>query len=123
MIAQLVLFDQSNNTGAIDVKMDKSVPEEKLSFNKLDWGSHIISIAKTASKTMIFPSNDFSIFPFYCRYLVVKTQSSFEFQNSIFYLFHFHNLYFIAVVFEVLFLIKKDIFSVFFTLEVCFPSI
>ena len=52
MIAQLVLFDQSNNTGAIDVKMDKSVPEEKLSFNKLDWGSYIISIAKTASKTI-----------------------------------------------------------------------
>ena len=26
---QLVSFDQSNNTGAIDVKMDESVPEEK----------------------------------------------------------------------------------------------
>ena len=55
---QLVLFDQSNNTGAIDVKMDGSVLEEKsffkmlgLSFSsKLDWGSYIISIAKTASK-------------------------------------------------------------------------
>ena len=55
---QLVLFDQSNNTGAIDVKMDESVLEEKSSFkvlgltfsSKLGWGSYIISIAKTASK-------------------------------------------------------------------------
>ena len=46
-----------NNTGAIDVKMDGSVLEEKSSFkmlgltfsSKLDWGSYIISIAKTAS--------------------------------------------------------------------------
>ena len=56
--SQLVLFDQSNNTGAIDVKMDGSVLEEKSSFkmlgltfsSKLAWGSYIISIAKTASK-------------------------------------------------------------------------
>ena len=55
---QLVSFDQSNNTGAIDVKMDESVLEEKSSFkmlgltlsSKMDWGSYIISIAKTASK-------------------------------------------------------------------------
>ena len=55
---QLVSFDRSNNTGAIDVKMDGSVLEEKSSFkmlrltfsSKLDWGSYIISIAKTASK-------------------------------------------------------------------------
>ena len=55
---QLVLFDRSNNTGAIDVKMDGSVLEEKSSFkmlgltfsSKLDLGSCIISIAKTASK-------------------------------------------------------------------------
>ena len=55
---QLVSLDQSNNTGAIDVKMDGSVFEEKSSFkmlgltfsSKLDWGSYIISIAKTASK-------------------------------------------------------------------------
>ena len=54
----LVLFDQSNSTGAIDVKMDGSVLEEKSSFkilgltfsSKLDWGSYIISIAKTSSK-------------------------------------------------------------------------
>ena len=46
------LFD----TGAIDVKMDRSALEKKCSkmlglpfFSKLDWGSYIISIAKTAS--------------------------------------------------------------------------
>ena len=55
---QLVSFDQSKNTGAIDVKMDGSVLEGKTSFkmlgltfsSKLDWGSYIVSIAKTASK-------------------------------------------------------------------------
>ena len=55
---QLVSFGQSKNTGAIDVKMDGSVLEEKTSFKmlgltfscKLDWGSYIVSIAKTASK-------------------------------------------------------------------------
>ena len=55
---QLVLFDQINNTSSIDVKMDGSFLEEKASFkmlaltfsSKLDWGSYIISIAKTASK-------------------------------------------------------------------------
>ena len=55
---QLVSFDQPKNTGAIDVKMDGSVLEEKLSFktlgltfpSKLDPGSYIVSIAKTASK-------------------------------------------------------------------------
>ena len=55
---QLVSFDQSNNNGSIDVKMDGSVLEEKSSFkmlgltfsSKLDWGSYIISIAKTVSK-------------------------------------------------------------------------
>ena len=54
---QLVSFDQSNNTGAIDVKMNGSVLEEKSSFkmlgltfsSKLDCCSNIISIAKTAS--------------------------------------------------------------------------
>ena len=55
---QLILFDWSNNTSGIDVKMDGSVLEEKSSFkmlgltfsSKLDWGSYIISIAKTTSK-------------------------------------------------------------------------
>ena len=32
---QLVSFEQSNNTGAIDVKMDESVLEKKSSFNML----------------------------------------------------------------------------------------
>ena len=44
---QLVSFDRSKNTGAIDVKMDGSVLEDKTSFkmlgltfsSKLDWGS------------------------------------------------------------------------------------
>ena len=55
---QLFSFDWSKNTGAIDVKMDGPVLEEKSYFkmlrltfsSKLDWGSYIISIAKTASK-------------------------------------------------------------------------
>ena len=55
---QLVLLDQSKNTGAVDVKMDGSVLEKKISFkmlgltfsSKLDWGSYIVSIAKTASE-------------------------------------------------------------------------
>ena len=56
---QLVSFDRSNNTGAIDVKMYGSIFEEKLSFkmlwlsfsSKLDCGcSYVISIVKTASK-------------------------------------------------------------------------
>ena len=55
---QLVSFDQSKNTGAYHVKMDGCDLEEKSSFkllgltvsSKLDWGSYIVSIAKTASK-------------------------------------------------------------------------
>ena len=55
---QLVSFDQSIKIGAIDVKIDGSVLEEKSSFkilgltfsSKLDWGSYIVSIPKTASK-------------------------------------------------------------------------
>ena len=53
---QQALFDRSNNNGSIDVKTDWSVLEEKSSFkmlrltfsSKFDWGSCIISIAKTA---------------------------------------------------------------------------
>ena len=49
---------RSDNNGFIDVKMGGSILEEKSSFkmlgltfsSKLDWGSYIISIAKTASK-------------------------------------------------------------------------
>ena len=48
---QLVLFDWSNNTGAINLKMDGSVLEETWSFmmleltfsSNLDWGSYIFS--------------------------------------------------------------------------------
>ena len=55
---QLVSFDRSKNIGAIDLKTDGSVLEEKTSFkmleltfsSKLDWGSYIVSIAKTAFK-------------------------------------------------------------------------
>ena len=54
----MVSFDWYNNNGSICVKMDRSVLEEKSSFeklgltfsSKLDQGSYIISIAKTASK-------------------------------------------------------------------------
>ena len=54
----LVLFGQSKNTGAIDGRMYGSGLEEKSSFkmlgltfsSKFDWGSYIISIAKSASK-------------------------------------------------------------------------
>ena len=55
---QLVSFYRSNNNGSIDVKNDGSVLEEKYSFkmlgltfsSELDWGSYIISIAKTTSQ-------------------------------------------------------------------------
>ena len=55
---QLVLLDHSNNTATTDVKMDGSGVDKNSSFkmlgltfpSKLDWGSCIISIAKTASK-------------------------------------------------------------------------
>ena len=55
--AQLFLFDQSNDTASIDMKMEGSVLQEKpsskmlgLTFSfKLDWASYIISIARTAS--------------------------------------------------------------------------
>ena len=54
---QLVSFDWSKDAGATDVKMDRFVFEETSSFkmleltfsSKLDWGSYITSIAKTAS--------------------------------------------------------------------------
>ena len=55
---QLVIFDHSYNNGAIDVKVDGSVLEEKPSFkmlglsfsSELDWGFNIISITKIAPK-------------------------------------------------------------------------
>ena len=53
----VALFEQSNISGANDVKMDETVLEEKLSFKKLglsfsfklDWGSCIVPIAKITS--------------------------------------------------------------------------
>ena len=56
--SQLLSFDRSNDNGSIDVNMEGCVLEERpsakmlgLTFSsKLDWGSYIISIAKTASK-------------------------------------------------------------------------
>ena len=55
---QLDLFDQSNNTRAIDVKMDESVLGEKSYFrmlglpfsSRLNWGSYTWIIAETASR-------------------------------------------------------------------------
>ena len=55
---QLVSFNGSNNHGSIDVKMNRSVLEEKSYFkmleltfsSKLNWGTCIISITKTTSK-------------------------------------------------------------------------
>ena len=57
---QLISFDWSNNTSFIDVKVDGSALAEKSSFkmlelplsSKLNWGSYILSTAKTASKKM-----------------------------------------------------------------------
>ena len=60
MILSVILLsiDLSKNTGVIDVKMDRSVLEEKSSFkmlgltfsSKLDCGCYIIWIAKTTSR-------------------------------------------------------------------------
>ena len=73
----MVSFDRCNNTGAIDMKMDRSVFEQKSSFkmlgltifSKLDWRSYIFSIAKTASKkiralihSMKFLSSDVALY-------------------------------------------------------------
>ena len=54
----LASFDQSNNTGAVDVKMDEFVPDKKSSSkmpgstfsSELDWGSYIIATAKSTTK-------------------------------------------------------------------------
>ena len=77
----LVLFDQSKNTGTIDLKMDVSIFVEKSSFkmlglifsSKLDWGSYIISIAKTVSKkigalirSMKLPSPEVALYLYKC---------------------------------------------------------
>ena len=79
---QLVSFDRSNNTGAMDVKMDGSVLEEKSYFkmlgltfsSKLDCSSYIISIAKSASKKIgaLIHSMKF-LFPEVALYLYKST--------------------------------------------------
>ena len=76
-----VSFDQSKNT-VVDVKMDGSVLEEKSSFkmlgltssSKLNWGSYVVSIAKTASKKIgaLIRSMKF-LFPEVALYLYKST--------------------------------------------------
>ena len=84
---QLVSFDQSNNTGSVDVKMDGSVLEQKAFFkilwltfsSKLDWAFYVISIVKTASKkigalicSMKFLSPDVALYHYkstICQYM------------------------------------------------------
>ena len=83
---QLVSFDRSNNNGFNDVKMGGSILEEKSSFkmlgltfcSKLDWGSYIISIAKTASKKFgaLICSTKF-LFPDVALYLYKSTICSY----------------------------------------------
>ena len=53
-ITQLVSFDQSNNNGSIDVKMDGSILQEKSSFkmlglifsSELDWALTLFLLLK-----------------------------------------------------------------------------
>ena len=74
---QLILFDQPKSTGAIDMKMDRFLLEEKSYFKilgltfsyRLDLGSYIISITKAASKKigvsicpMKFPSPEVGLY-------------------------------------------------------------
>ena len=57
---KLVSFDEPNNSGSINVKMDGSVLEEKSSFkmlglslsSKLGWGCYIVSIAKNDQRKL-----------------------------------------------------------------------
>ena len=75
----MVSFGLSCNTGAIDAKMDGSVLEENSSFkmvrltfcSKLDWGSYIVSVAKTACQKikpkffLLFLSPEFALY--FCK--------------------------------------------------------
>ena len=69
---QLVSFDQSNNTGAVDVKMGGCVLSFKilgLTFSsKLDWGCYIISITESTSKKIgaLIPSISFFLLRLLC---------------------------------------------------------
>ena len=57
---QMVSFDWSDNTGAVDVKMDGSVLEEKLSFKmlgltfsfKLDWALTLSLLLKVPPREL-----------------------------------------------------------------------
>ena len=79
---QRVSFGRSNNNGSIYVKIDGSVLEEKSSFkmlgltfsSKLDWGTDIISFAKTTSKKIgtLIRSMNF-LFPEVALYLYKST--------------------------------------------------
>ena len=61
---RLVSFERSNNTGAIDVKMNGPVLEEKSSFKmmgltfsfKLDYGSYISLLLKQLSRNLSLDS-------------------------------------------------------------------
>ena len=63
---QLVTFEVCNDSGAINVKMDGFVTEEKSSFkklrlsffSKLDWGSSILSVPNFGVSTVILNPMD-----------------------------------------------------------------
>ena len=79
----LVSFDHSNNNGAIDVKMNGSVLEEKSCFqmlglmfsSKLDFGSYIISIAKTVSKEIAALIHSMKFLALFYRYYFGRCSS------------------------------------------------
>ena len=85
-------FDWPYNTGAIDVKMDGFILEKWSSFkmlgltffSKLDWGSYIISTAKTSSKKIGALNRSMKfIFPEVALYLYKATiRSSMEYCMS-----------------------------------------
>ena len=79
---QLVSFDQSNNTSAIDMKINGSVLDEKswfkmpelTFFSKLDWHLYILCIAKTACKKIgTFIRSMKFLSPEVCMYLYKST--------------------------------------------------
>ena len=73
------LNDQSNNTGAIDVKIDGHVLEEKspftmmaLSFSsKLDWDSYNISIVSHKFALYLYKSTTRSCMGYWCRVWII----------------------------------------------------
>ena len=110
MLEKLISFDRSNITGAVDVKMDGSVLEEKSCFkmlrltfsSKLDWGSYISSIAKTTSKQAGAPSYFLKLFDKLqkriCKTVGPSLPASLEplaHRRNVASLSHFHFLFFI----------------------------